>query len=459
MSGPKVVRIVTREEIEATCRQHIARLDEASDALRSFAKRLDRLDATLEAELARQRQVLTRQFEAEQWTQLQKQAPELTAGVRAQIDRLRTEAVAEAAAARTRHRRVAEGARSLVGALEAQRLPVDPALRNAVTQGLTGDDTQLAAIQATMNAALRQLSQPPVCSASDDAQKAFAQRLAAGTEGQSLAGWLATLPQPLSRDTRLDRLLAEIATRGEAADLQVFADRAAAIMDQADGQRRVLLTDSLILDAGQWVSERRQMETAIGRLQEARAELSPFPDAEAKAISQQITEAIDTANYADADRLLAAARDTAEWAAKTAAAEARRQAVLSGLAALGYEVRAGMATAWAQDGRLVLRKPVSDDYGVELGATPDLARLQVRLVGADRPQQPRSQERDRDQEVVWCGEFSRLQADLASQGGDVVIERALEPGAQLVKTVVLPIPIGINRDADQTAPMRSYKEI
>lgn len=459
MSGPKVVRIVTREEIETTCRQHIARLDEAIDALRDVAKRLDRLDAALEAELARQRQVLTRQFEAEQWTQLQKQAPELTASVRAQIDRLRTEAVAEAAAARTRHRRLAEGARSLVVALEAQRLPVDLALRNAVTQALAADDAQLATIQATMNAALRQLSQQPVSSASDDAQKAFVQRLAAGTEGQSFAGWLASLPQPVSRDTRLDRLLAEIATRGEAAALQAFTKRAVAIMDQPDDQRRALLTDSLILDAGRWVSERQQIERAMGRLQEARAELAPFTDLEATTVSQQITRALETNNHADADRLLAAAHVVAEHAAKRAAAEARRQAVLSGLAALGYEVRAGMTTAWAQDGRLVLRKPASDDYGVELGATPDLARLQVRLVGADQPQQPRNQERDRDQETIWCTEFSRLQDDLAKHGDNIVIERALEPGAQSVKTISMPFFSSNRGGTEQETPRSDHRKL
>ncbi|MGH1591344.1 hypothetical protein ACRBEV_27005 [Methylobacterium phyllosphaerae] len=459
MSGPKVVRIVTREEIEATCRQHIARLDEAIDALRAVAKRLNRLNAALEAELARQRQVLTRQFEAEQWMQLQKQAPELTASVRAQIDRLRTEAVAEAAAARTRHRRLAEGARSLINALEAQRLPVDPALRNAVTQALTADDNQVAAIQATMNAALRQLSQQPGHSANNDAQKAFVQRLAAGTEGQSLTGWLASLPQPVSRDTRLDRLLAEIATRGEAAALQAFTERAVAIMDQPDDHRRALLTDSLTLDVGRWVSERQQIERAIGRLQEARAELAPFTDPEATTVSQQITRALETNNHADADRLLAAAHDVAEHAAKRAAAEARRQAVLSGLAALGYEVRAGMTTAWAQDGRLVLRKPASDDYGVELGATPDLARLQVRLVGADQPQQPRNQERDRDQETIWCSEFRQLQEDLAKHGDNMVIERALEPGAQPVKSISMPFSSGNTHEIEQETPRNNYRTL
>jgi hypothetical protein len=43
-----------------------------------------------------------------------------------------------------------------------------------------------------------------------------------------------------------------------------------------------------------------------------------------------------------------------------------------------------MATAWARDGRVVIRKPATD-YGVEVAAPPDVSRLQVRHVGSARP--------------------------------------------------------------------------
>lgn len=50
----------------------------------------------------------------------------------------------------------------------------------------------------------------------------------------------------------------------------------------------------------------------------------------------------------------------------------RQQVILQGLASLGYEVRHGMDTQWAKDGRLVLRNPSTPGYGIEL------ARMQVR---------------------------------------------------------------------------------
>ena len=48
------------------------------------------------------------------------------------------------------------------------------------------------------------------------------------------------------------------------------------------------------------------------------------------------------------------------------AAAARRRAVLQALSSLGYEVTEGMATAWVEDGAIVLRKAANRDYGVEL---------------------------------------------------------------------------------------------
>ncbi|RBL67017.1 hypothetical protein C3E98_034375, partial [Pseudomonas sp. MWU13-2625] len=116
------------------------------------------------------------------------------------------------------------------------------------------------------------------------------------------------------------------------------------------------------------------------------------------------------------------------------AALARRQAVLEGLASLGYEVREGMATAWAQDGRVVLRKGATPGYGVEVGGNADNGRLQVRAVALSAQ---RDTQRDKDIETIWCGEFQRLQALLAARGDNLSIEKALAVGAVPLREVLL----------------------
>lgn len=152
----------------------------------------------------------------------------------------------------------------------------------------------------------------------------------------------------------------------------------------------------------------------------------------------EIASMLRSAKREGADALTARAQAVVDAEMAKLAADARRRAVLGGLAKLGYEVRESMSTAWAQDGRLVVRKPNTTDYGVELGASPDVSRLQVRVVGAERPAAPRDPGRDRDTETIWCSEFSQLQQLLAESGGEVLVERAVEAGLQPVKTIAFP---------------------
>ena len=73
-----------------------------------------------------------------------------------------------------------------------------------------------------------------------------------------------------------------------------------------------------------------------------------------------------------------------------------------------------------------------------------MARLQVRLVGSDRPLLLRDTQRDRDMETIWCSEFGRLQKLVTGCGGEVVVERAVAVGVEPVKTVTF---IDSERDA------------
>ena len=117
------------------------------------------------------------------------------------------------------------------------------------------------------------------------------------------------------------------------------------------------------------------------------------------------------------------------------AADARRRAVLQGLASLGYEVSEGMATAWVQGGQLVLRKAANADYGVELGGGTKTERLQVRAVAFGGGQVERNTLRDRDMEATWCSEFQQLRTLLSKSGGGIEIEHALPVGAMPLKVV------------------------
>ena len=102
------------------------------------------------------------------------------------------------------------------------------------------------------------------------------------------------------------------------------------------------------------------------------------------------------------------AADAEAWCAgeaKREDARLRREAVLNALSQLGYEAREGMAVAWAEGGRIVLRKPSDTNYGVELMSPGDAAALQAQVVAFDYPARGEgSRLRDKEVEESWCSE-------------------------------------------------------
>jgi hypothetical protein len=445
MSGPKVVRIVTREEIEMICRRHIREVAEAAGAFRDQARRYGASDA-LELELTRRIEEFERLFSSQQWMQIQKRGPETVAFLRAEGDRLREAAVVAAAAARSKRRRLVDGARSISMALEAAGRPIDVDLREVISGAMTADEKSLAVMQSVVNRALASFAPPARAPGPSAVQRGLADRLGDGSAGVTLTEWLASRPAASDhREARLDALLGEIEAIAEPQTARGFIERANAIAQETSSDRRALLTDSLTLDVARHAQDRREGEAVIARLRQARAALAAVGTAAADASTTRITAAIDAPDLSHAERLIVEAEAAVEAHTRVVAAAARRQAILRGLATLGYEVRETMATVWARDGRLVVRKPGVEDYGVELGAPVDASRLQVRVVGSDRPVTRRDATRDRDQETIWCGQFNELRAVIAAQGGEIVLERALEPGAQPVKTVAFEHAIAADR--------------
>jgi hypothetical protein len=293
-------------------------------------------------------------------------------------------------------------------------------------------------METTVGAALALVpDRAPAQAGAAEADK-LAGRLEERVPQVSLAEWAANRVRvPTTSERRLDSLMAEVdAFAPELASKLI--DRIAAALKEEVPSRRALLTDSLVLDVSGHVAQLRKREAAERAFAEADALLQTSESKEAHALSQAVEASKRSETFEPAQAQLKEAKALLEAEAKTMAAAARRRAVLGALSTLGYEVRDTMERTWLQDGRVIVRKPDVGDYGVEIGSPADASRMQVRLVGSDRPTVPRSAARDADQETIWCGDFGRLQEQLASMGDELVLERALEPGEQAVKTVALP---------------------
>ncbi|MBH9400805.1 hypothetical protein I5K83_02795 [Pseudomonas aeruginosa] len=432
MSGPKVVRIVTREEAIATCERDLQRLDKALARWENQASRLAQLSDAERAAAHARRASLHALLEQDRWLDVQLQVKIESEFLKRDLAEREERAIRQAAETRQQHRRLQENASALLQALAAKPDAASAALRQtlqALADGALRDDAEALLAQG-----FAALASAPAEERLSEAQHELAQRLKTDETPIPLEQWRARQQQDAPREQRLariDRHIAELQLLQGEASAQAFLERLARAEAEQRPARRNLLLDSLVLDLAQAAREHQQQRQRLEHLQDLASEVAALGAAEHAELLQR------AACQPDSDPQQLAELTERCNAILTAhlqqqAALARRQAVLQGLASLGYEVREGMAPAWAQPGRVVLRKPATPGYGLEVGGKADNGRLQLRAVALNAN---RDSQRDRDIEPLWCGELQRLQALLAAQGGELSVERALGVGEVALKEI------------------------
>jgi len=427
VSGPKVVRIVTREEILDICRGMLARVDAALAEWERIGARNECVDdAAVDAARAR-RDALAALIAADRFMELQKQAPIEEAFLRDDVQvRLRRVAAAQAAA-RSRSRREREAAASLLTTLRASGAPLDPVLERALERG---DGESLAAGLAAL--ATR--------SAAPRGSRDLAKRLKEEGSQTPFADWLASQPAE-DTDPAAARIEARIAELAPLVDGPASAGWSARLEEAlvAEPARRALLLDGLDVATGRALTEARLRAAAMTELALPLAELEAA-GLETRALRTGIDD-LDAKALADRTE---AARSSIEAHRRERAAAARRSAVLEGLTGLGYEVTEGMETSWSQEGRLVVRSAARPDYGVEVAAVGE--RMQMRPVAFETAGAGLDAARDRDAETIWCGDVSALQRALGDEGGCLIIDKALPVGATPIKRIAVERPNGGSAD-------------
>lgn len=417
MSGPKVVRIVTREEILAICHGQLARVDAALAEWTRIGRRKDCIDEEALATANRRRDALAGLISSDRFMDLQKQAPVEEEFLRADMQRRLAAVAAEQAAARSKERRGREAATTLLRRLRELGFPLDPGLVAALERGDAG-------ALATGFDILADASAKPAVDAG------LAASLREGATSATFADWLAAQPYTPGNPA-VERIAARLDELDALGGVDTSVQRAR--LDEAAGaapSRRNLLIDGLEVETGRSLSDARKRASLHTDLVLARAELA----AAGGAPSDGQSDAMDASAL---EAQIATTRAAIEKLRLGQAAAARRAAVLEGLAGLGYEVTEGMSTSLAADGRLVLRSAARPDYGVEVSAVAGAERMQMRPVAFEAGGVGPDPGRDRDAEKIWCGDVSTLQDALAAAGGGLVIYRALPVGATPLKRVVV----------------------
>lgn len=435
MSGPKVVRIVTREEIIAICEGHLQRLEHAVARWQVQASKVGELSEQERVATFARRNRLRALLAQERFAELQKAVPVEIEHLRRDLEDREERAIIRATERRQRERRLQENAEALLNALQANPESVDQGLLHSLSRlakGASQDDGER--LLAEGFAQLAKASQKETLS---EAQRALAQQLKVEEPKLSLADWMVARQPEASRDVRLqriDRHIVELQLLQGADSATPFLQALERAGEETQAQRRNLLLDSLVLDLATSTRDFQNKRKCFEQLQDLASEIETQAGAEHASILSKIATCNIATDLAIMVRLIEQCEGLIAAHLQTQAALARREAVLGGLASLGYEVREGMATAWAETGKVVLRKAATPGYGVEVGGKADNGRLQVRAVALSSD---RDKARDRDIETIWCSEFQRLQALLKDKGSELLIERALSVGEVPLKVASL----------------------
>lgn len=416
MSGPKVVRIVTREEILEICNGHLARVDAALIEWTRIGRRNDCVndDAIIAAQ--RRRDALAALITEDQFADLQKQAPIEIEFLRNDLQQRLAKVAAEQTAARLREQRESEAASALLRALRKTGKPLDRDLEKGLERA---DPTATA-----RGFLLLGETGPP------EADTYLTSKLRDNEPLATFADWVRMQP-PLPQDPAFNRVAARITEIAQITGLQSDWQSRLVEAASASAQRRHLILDALEVETGRALTAARRKQAAISSLYATLAE------AEVSGLDAgRWRDDMATAELVDIEALEAEAASAIKAHRETKAVTARRAAVLEGLSGLGYEVAEGMSTDWASEGRLVLRSAARPDYGVELSGNN---QFQMRPVAFDHHGRGPDPARDKDAETIWCGDVTSLKRQLVQLGDSFRIEKALAIGAVPLKRIEMEI--------------------
>ncbi|RFC52984.1 MAG: hypothetical protein DVB22_000057 [Verrucomicrobia bacterium] len=441
MSGPKVINIkaVRRQQRRASLadlrRLELALIEcERWHAQPQSSSLLERLHAMREAE---------------EWEPLSAEMVRLAGFYEGEVHRLRQQHAMEQAASLRRAHRLRQGIAQMISQLEGH--PVGSERDYLLGQLAAGD---VSAQETALNEGLRFIGQKDPYEDTSRLRELAAGLLDHGTSCTPALPQVPTDPQQL-RLERCWNLLGELSALAPSTELQTLTENALYIAIAPVDQQPLLL-DSLALELSSQLQLRRTSIALRHEMEILLVELGAVRAPEAAAWKARLATEFTQLLPLDSTPTLLA--DTRAWIEQTIAEESRadqRAAVLRALAASGYEVREGMATAWVEQGRLVLRKPNESTYGIELSAPPQGNAVQTRVVALGNS--PRNPQRDLEVEETWCGEFAKARESLHDDGFHASLVQSNPAGSIPLKIVSIPPSNHYGRQASKLreAPQRN----
>ncbi|KGG84748.1 hypothetical protein P245_23065 [Comamonas thiooxydans] len=438
MSGPKVVRVVTREERIENCEGLLAQLDAAIRALKADAARLNDSEGEGLARSTVRRDALLELVRTDNFDQAEVQIRQEIGFILSKRSEAIERAASAAAVARRQLSCQRHAATTLIKELE-RRAPEAHAELAAGLRQIANQAKVTITAESMLAKAMLALSRAAPAAHLSEEQQALARSLQATQDpGIGGNGWQSLAAQD-KRIVDLQHQLAQIEVLKGSEVTIAFSQRLDAVELEADGPVRNMKLDALVIEVAAAVAGLRRLSGLVETAQAALAEIEVLGSlTELASVRKALEAAIADQNEMRLTQVTADAIQAVGLVRAARAAMSRREAILAGLATLGYQVNDNMATAWVDEGRVVLRKADADTHGLEIASAPDAQRLQVRTVAFSSGLAAAA---NLAAETAWCGDFSRLQEQLRQDASDLAIERALPVGAVPLKVVQEPAAV------------------
>ena len=451
MSGPKVVRVVTREERVNQCIAVLARLDQAVALWQEGCQRMENTTNTDQDKALARRNELEAMFRSDQFDTFTSAANAEVAFLESDLARRRAHFVEAKAREASRRESGLQSARTLLSTLKTNTTQVDIRLLEALEQATSGRFDRME-VDKLLAQCFKSLS-PAQETVLSPEQRELAKRLASGMDAASLEQWKAPSAKLDPRTESVARGLAELSLHAPLSLVEEFETRLASVRGVAEPTQRNMRLDSLIIEINEAHLRAIRSSALLSAIKLLEAELTAFGEG-TEALKRELLAAVGANNPEQMEAALQAVRTGLSALDKPKIAAERRRVVLQGLAKLGYAVNEGMATALANAGRVVVQKPDFPGYGIELlGGAAE--RLQVRTVALASS---RDMTRDADAEQRWCSDFTKLRADLGASGTQIVIEQAKAVGEVPLRVVESDTNATSEHSGKQAGPKHSLSQ-
>lgn len=316
MSGPKAVRVVSREERIARCNTLLAQLDaQVADWLR-VGHRLGILSDEDRTGTNEKVSLIRDLLAADRFDQVERQTPVVVEFLKRQLNEKVTKHAETKRRDKTVRRRMAIAAEQMLSMADAAGQDLDAAIRNRLESAAAGSIGNPREVEQSINEVIAVLSSVAISNSLSEDQRKLAESLRGGMKVQTVTEWvIKTSRFDDDLATKVEGYIADLeASEGERI-AESFVRRAAEIRGISNHGKRRMLLDTLTIELAEEVKRlkrKRELYTQAIFLKTIFERDPELSDDSASVQVGRLIERWDSIDNGTAERLIEKAADTIE---------------------------------------------------------------------------------------------------------------------------------------------------